>query len=91
MKKLLILLLVTVGLLACGKSKEDGATLAKEVCDCKAKIPRDARGVSMDRSASITCSSLKVKATKKLRDNAAELKKFQDKVGECKDWEFKKK
>ena len=90
MKKLIIILLVTISLVAC-KKKEDGAALAKEVCDCKAKVPKDARGVSTDMTASIKCSAIKVKAMKKLKDNADELKKFQDKLGECGDWEFKTK
>lgn len=91
MKKI-ILPLLAAGLLAgCKTEKSDGAKMAQEVCDCKARVPKDEHGIAKDFKDLVACSAIKVKAMEKLKKDEAELKKFQDKLGECGDWEFKNK
>lgn len=91
MKKSMLIMIAAMALASCSREKLDGAKMAQEVCDCKAKVPKDERGIAKDFKDLVACSAIKVKAMEKLKKDEAELKKFQDKLGECGDWEFKNK
>ena len=76
---------------SCNRERPDGEKMAQEVCDCKSKVPKDERGIAKDFKDLVPCSAMKLKALRKLKDDEAELKKFENKLGQCGDWEFKNK
>ncbi|MFN8242875.1 MAG: hypothetical protein U0X40_02370 [Ferruginibacter sp.] len=91
MKRITPLLATVFVLAACHTGKPDGAQLAQEVCDCKARVPKDEHGIAKDFKDLVACSAIKVKAMEKLKNDEAGMKKFQDKLADCGDWEFRKK